>query len=75
VYSLVVLGPIPGTDIQISFWAWIVLTAGLLVAFKLYHARIMNFLADWWRGLDEVDALADPLHANRLHSRLHLTAR
>ena len=74
-YSLLVLGLIPGTDIQISFWAWMVLMAGLLVAFKLCHRRIMNFLADWWRSLDEADSLSDPLHASRLHSRLRLTAR
>ena len=74
-YSLLVLGLIPGTDIQINFWAWLILMAGLIVAFKLLHKRVVNFLADLWKRLDYVEGVRRPLHATQLHSRLHLTAR
>lgn len=73
-YSFLVLGLIPGTNIEISFWAWLVLMAGLLIAFKLYRKRVMKLIADWWRSLDEIDEL-DPMHASRFHRRLNLTAR
>ncbi|HVX56784.1 MAG TPA: hypothetical protein VHA37_03565 [Candidatus Saccharimonadales bacterium] len=38
--SILVLGLIPGTNIQISFGAWIALMLVLAVAFKLYKRRI-----------------------------------
>lgn len=74
-YSLLVLGLISGTNIQISFWAWIIIMATLIVAFKLLHKRIANFLIDWWKRLDQIEGVRRPLHANQLHSRLHLTVR
>ena len=74
-YSLLVLGLIPGTNIQISFWAWIGLMIGLVLAFMLSRHRLANFLADSWKRLYYVDGARHPLHASQLHSRLHLTAR
>lgn len=74
-YSFLVLGLIPGTNIQISFWAWMVLMAGLLIAFKIYRRRVTNYLVSWWRSLDEVEDSSHGIHASQLHSRLHLTVR
>ncbi len=74
-YSLLVLGLIPGTNIQINFWAWIGLMTVLLILFRIYGRRVMNFVVAWWRSLDYIDDPRDPLHASQLHSRLHLTAR
>lgn len=72
--SFLILGLIPGTNIQISFWAWVIITALSLIGFKLYRKRITNYLVTFWNDLDRIDSRR-PLHANQLHSRLHLTVR
>ncbi len=67
-YSLLVLGLIPGTNISISFQAWLMLVAALLLshpAYQLYQ-RHQSLVAIPVRR---------PLPASRLHSRLHPTVR
>lgn len=67
-YSLLVLGLIPGTNISISFQVWIILGFLLLLIrplLRLYR----HYQLDW------TSAVRRPLPASQLHSRLHLTAR
>ena len=69
-YTFLVLGLIPGTNIQIGFWAWIIFMAGLAVVVYRLKTRIVSFLESWWRQFDEDKAIArKPLHASRLHLR------
>lgn len=74
-YSLLVLGLIPGTNISISFQAWIILMLGLAIAFKFYRRRVLEYLAMWWRSLEGIEDTRRVVHASQLHRRLHLTAR
>jgi hypothetical protein len=76
-YSLLVLGLIPGTNIQIGFWAWIILTAILMITFALYKQHLVRLIKRWWHQFDEdAGSLARrPLHASQLHRRLHQLAR
>jgi hypothetical protein len=76
VYSFLVLGLIPGTNIQIGFWAWIVLMVGLIITFKIYKRRLYRAIGNWWHQFDEDNGLArKPLPASQLHRRLHQMAR
>lgn len=70
-YSFLVLGLIPGTNIQISFWAWLVLMALLAVAFKRYKHYAAERIEAWWHQFDDIDSAKQrkPLHANHLHLR------
>jgi hypothetical protein len=76
VYDFLVLGLIPGTNIQIGFWASIGLMIGLVIAYKLYKKRLFGLIGAWWHRFDDEDASArKPLHASQLHRRLHQMAR
>lgn len=68
-YSFLVLGLIPGTNIQIGFWAWVVITIGCYIAFRHYKQRIINHVSVWWHQFDDDDMIRKPLHANQLHLR------
>jgi hypothetical protein len=68
-YSFLVLGLIPGTDIQINFWAWIVIMIGLLYAGHRLRPRLTAYISRWWHQFDDSDTLRQPLHANQLHLR------
>jgi hypothetical protein len=69
-YSFLVLGLIPGTNIQLSFWAWLVIMPLLVVAGRKFRPQVRD-LIEW--GLAPQPRL--PLPANRLHRRLQPTAR
>lgn len=76
VYSFIVLGLIPGTNIQIGFWAWIVLMVISLAVFKLYKHRLVSIISAWWHQFDDENYFSRaPLHASRLHRRLDRAAR
>jgi hypothetical protein len=64
-YAFLVLGLIPGTNIQISFQAWLVIAPLLLVAAIVLSPRVLK----WWRKFNEDQASRRPLHASRLHLR------
>lgn len=68
-YSLLVLGLIPGTNISISFQVWIALGIMLILARPAYliYQRYQLFMVRL--------AMRRPLHANQLHQRLHQLAR
>ena len=70
-YTFLVLGLIPGTNIQIGFWSWIIIVAALAVAFKLSNKYIIKHVGAWWHQFDEdlEDLPREPLHASRLHLR------
>jgi hypothetical protein len=68
-YSFLVLGLIPGTDIQINFWAWIVLMIALATAAYRLKSRLVRYVSAWWHQFDEADLPREPLHASRLHLR------
>jgi hypothetical protein len=76
VYNFLVLGLIPGTNIQISFWASIAMMVVFVIAFMIYKRRLTAIIKDWWHQFDEEDGLErKPLHASQLHRRLHQMAR
>jgi uncharacterized membrane protein YhaH (DUF805 family) len=60
-----VLGLIPGTNIQISFQAWLGIMAFLISTIAIYrrrlHGRNETFSSQWQRSL---------LHASQLHQRV-----
>jgi hypothetical protein len=68
-YSFLILGIVPGTNLQINFQGWLNL-AGLVlstaVLLRLYRQHQL---------LTTIFAPRLPLHASQLHQRLHLTAR
>lgn len=75
-YGFIVLGIIPGTDIQIGFWPMMGLMAATVVAFKFYKPRLAKIISDWWHRYDDmVDPAPRPLHASSLHRRLPKPAR
>lgn len=70
-YNFLVLGLIPGTNIEIGFWAWIIIMGGLAVAFRRYKPYLIEAVIKWWHQFDEdLESVPhEPLHANRLHLR------
>ncbi len=69
-YTFLVLGLIPGTNIQINFWAWIVIMAGLAIMAHRLRPRVVRYVANWWHQFDDETANGrQPLHANKLHLR------
>ena len=63
-YSVLVLGYVPGTNIQISFQAWLVMAGvvgAITTAVFLAHKHRRGLAARWQRL---------PLHASQLHTRL-----
>jgi hypothetical protein len=70
-YTFLVLGLIPGTNIQVSFWVWIILMIGLVLVFRKYRSQLYGRISDWWHQFDENNENSGrkPLHANRLHLR------
>lgn len=70
-YDFLVLGLIPGTNIQIGFWTWIIIAGGMFVAYRHYKQHLIELIARWWHQFDEdIEGVPrEPLHANRLHLR------
>ena len=70
VYNFLVLGFIPGTNIQITFQTWVDAFGLVLFAycgFRLYQRyRFSGF---------ELMPIRQPLHASQLHQRLRQTVR
>ncbi len=67
-YSFLVLGLIPGTNIQINFWAWIIIMVGLTIAAYRLRPRVVRLISNWWHQFDD-ESTRQPLHANQLHLR------
>lgn len=75
-YSFIVLGLIPGTNIQIGFWPMMGLIAVSLGVFKVYRHRAAKIISDWWHQYDDIaDPAHRPVHASRLHRRMAKPAR
>lgn len=76
-YSFIVLGIIPGTNIQIGFWAWMGLMIAFAVAFKLSKPRLVAMISNWWHQFDDENYLISrtTMHASQLHRRLHRAVR
>lgn len=64
-YNFLVLGLIPGTNIQIGFYAWIALVISLMVATYFANKKILQII----NAPDFEFEIRKPLHANQLHSR------
>jgi hypothetical protein len=65
-YSFLVLGQIPGTNLQISFQAWLVMLACLpllVLAFALLHRLRQS-------AQFQALALRQPLNASQLHQQV-----
>lgn len=69
-YSIVVLGLIPGTNIQISFGAWVV----LMLLLPFIAQRLKNPVRQVIE-LGKAPTPHLPQHASHLHYRLQRTAR
>jgi hypothetical protein len=69
-YSFLVLGIIPGTNIQISFQAWLVMLALSPFAGLALKPRLLHML-EWGVAAQS----HSPLHASQLHHRIQPTAR
>lgn len=68
-YAFLVLGLIPGTNIQISFQAWLYMMAALPFIGALIMLR-------WHKLAASLQAInRQPLHASQLHQRIRLTVR
>lgn len=58
-YNFLVLGLVPGTNIQITFKTWLYALAVALLTYNLYrHTRALGAVA-----------VRQPLHASQLHNR------
>ncbi|HVA11447.1 MAG TPA: hypothetical protein VNG32_04775 [Candidatus Dormibacteraeota bacterium] len=62
-YSVLVLGLIPGTHIQISFVAWLALTIIVLLAGSVAWLEYKRSLSELWLPSHY------PKHASQLHRR------
>jgi hypothetical protein len=69
-YTFVVLGLIPGTNIQISFQAWLVIMAVLPFVAVMMRVPLRRFME-----LGKATAPRLPLPASQLHRRIQPTAR
>ena len=68
-YSFLVLGLIPGTNIQISFQAWLAIVAVLAIAvvkLKSQTLRHLRRVIQWGKAT----APRQTLHASQLHQRI-----
>jgi divalent metal cation (Fe/Co/Zn/Cd) transporter len=68
-YSFLVLGIIPGTDVAISFQAWLIILAGLTVSAMIFQSLLRHI----WESANRAVRL--PLPASQLHQRIRPTAR
>jgi hypothetical protein len=70
-YNFLVLGLIPGTNIQIGFWTTIIIMLILMVAFKRYKSYLIGAINKWWHQFDDdLEGVPhEPVHASRLHLR------
>lgn len=70
-YNFLVLGLIPGTNIEIGFWSWIIIMVALMIAYRHYKQYLIEMIDRWWHQFDEeLEGVPhEPLHANRLHLR------
>lgn len=70
-YNFLVLGLIPGTNIQIGFWTTIISMVALVFVFRRVKPFLIEAVNKWWHQFDEdIDGMPrKPLHANRLHLR------
>lgn len=68
-YTFLVLGLIPGTNIQINFYAWIIIMVGAAIIIHRQRPRIVRYASNWWHQFDEDELARQPLHANQLHLR------
>ncbi len=65
-YSFLILGRVPGTNITISFEVWLIIMTVIGYATYRYWPRIKQLVHDL-----EMRALArKPLHASQLHRRV-----
>lgn len=69
-YSFLVLGLIPGTNIQISFQAWLVIMPLLAVFLFMLRVPLRRIIE-----LGKATAPHEAIDANLLHHRLQHTAR
>jgi hypothetical protein len=67
-YTFLVLGLIPGTNIQINFYAWLVIMVGLIIMAYRLLPRVVRLVSACWRKLNNTSA-RKPLHASQLHLR------
>ena len=67
-YTFLVLGLIPGTNIQINFYAWIIIMSGLIITAYRLRPRLVQAISNWWHQFDKAPS-RQPLHANQLHLR------
>jgi hypothetical protein len=49
-YELIFLGLIPGTQLQISFHAWVAATVALLAAVSFWQVRRWRLFRSWLRA-------------------------
>lgn len=62
-YSVLVLGLIPGTDIQISFQAWLVISGGIFLVLSVLWLEFKRRHSQIWLPAHY------PKDANQLHQR------
>lgn len=73
-YSILVLGLVPGTNIQISFWTWLI----LMLSLPFLAPRLKVWLREPVRQVVELGKAPTPhvpQDASQLHSRLQRSAR
>ncbi|HVV67052.1 MAG TPA: hypothetical protein VHB72_03205 [Candidatus Saccharimonadales bacterium] len=70
-YTFLVLGLIPGTNIQIGFWAWLIIMIAFLLTFRKTKPYVTQHIGNWWHQFDDIEEPGQrkPLHASRLHLR------
>lgn len=69
-YSIIVLGQIPGTNIRISFLAWMYVVGFMIIALCMAKLYLMHRTL-----VDDGFYTRTILHANQVHQRINLSAR
>jgi hypothetical protein len=69
-YNFIILGQIPGTNLHLSFEAWILLMSAVTYAVYRYWPNIKKYSDDFFNELLNPIHPRQGLHASQLHQRI-----
>lgn len=74
-YDIILLGQIPGTNIQIGFMTWMYMTGLVAIGWLIYHYGNLDFSSIRNNTRTHKEPIKQRLHASQLHSRISRSAR
>lgn len=74
-YDIILLGQIPGTNIQIGFMAWLYMTGVAAIGWIIYRYGNLNLSAIRLHTSAHEQPVRQRMHASQLHTRISQSAR